>query len=248
MAEVNILDTVPQRVLAIYAHPDDPYVASGGTLARWAREGADVQAVVCTNGDKGTSAVGDPSSLSDEGSRVDVGALGPKRVKEALRAGEVLGIGEQHFLGFSDGELDEATLRAEIVVWVRRVMPDVVVSHDPTAVFFGRDYFNHRDHRVVGWAALDAVSPAAALPLYFPKAGSPWQVRTVYLSGTMEPDAWVDISTTLAAKVEALSCHASQFQDAGEWFRSAVHERAEEAGRQAGLVAAESFRTLRLIA
>ena len=47
-----------------------------------------------------------------------------------------------------------------------------VLGPDPTAVFFGEDYFNHRDHRTVGFALLDALSPAAALPHYFPEAGA----------------------------------------------------------------------------
>ena len=40
MAE--LVDDVPARALAIYAHPDDPEVSCGGTLARWARAEAAV--------------------------------------------------------------------------------------------------------------------------------------------------------------------------------------------------------------
>ena len=28
-----LLDEVPARILAIYAHPDDPFISCGGTLA-----------------------------------------------------------------------------------------------------------------------------------------------------------------------------------------------------------------------
>ena len=38
-------------------------------------------------------------------------------------------------------------LRLELVRCVRSVRPDVVCCPDPTAVFFGDGYFNHRDHR-----------------------------------------------------------------------------------------------------
>ena len=44
MAET--FDVVPERVLAVYAHPDDPEVSCGGALARWAAAGAEVHVVV----------------------------------------------------------------------------------------------------------------------------------------------------------------------------------------------------------
>ncbi|HVM01281.1 MAG TPA: PIG-L family deacetylase, partial [Acidimicrobiales bacterium] len=45
----------PSSALAVYAHPDDPEVSCGGTLARWAAAGAEVHVVVCAAGDKGSS-------------------------------------------------------------------------------------------------------------------------------------------------------------------------------------------------
>ena len=105
-------------------------------------------------------------------------------------------------------------------------------------------YFNHHDHREVGWATLDAVAPAASNPHYFPNAGPVHRVSSVYLSATLEPDAWVDIGETIDAKVDALACHKTQLDEAGEWFRGFVRERAEEAGRMAGVTYAEGFRRL----
>ena len=55
--------SAPRRALAVYAHPDDPEVSAGGTLARWAAEGAEVWVLVTTRGDKGTS---DPTVDPDE--------------------------------------------------------------------------------------------------------------------------------------------------------------------------------------
>ena len=48
------MDDIPEVALAVYAHPDDADVACGGTLARWAKAGASVHLVVCTDGGKGT--------------------------------------------------------------------------------------------------------------------------------------------------------------------------------------------------
>jgi LmbE family N-acetylglucosaminyl deacetylase len=124
----------------------------------------------------------------------------------------------------------------------------VVLCPDPTAVFFGDRYYNHRDHRVTGWATLDAIAPAAGNPKYFAhqlaEGLAVHEVQSVYLSGTLEPNCWVDISDTLERKIDALFCHASQLTDTGEWFRQFLRDRAEEAGREAGVAYAEGFRRL----
>jgi LmbE family N-acetylglucosaminyl deacetylase len=230
------MEETPARALAIYAHPDDPDVGCGGTLAAWSAAGCEVHVLLCTDGDKG----------STDGS-VEPKELAARRAVEASEAGALLGLAGQEWLHYPDGELhDDPGFRQSLVSVIRRLRPDVVLCPDPTAVFFGQDYFNHRDHRVTGWAVLDAVAPAAALPLYFPDAGLAHQVSTVLLSGTLEPDVWVDISGTVEAKVRAVSCHRSQFPEGAEWATSAVHGAAGDAGQSAGVAYAEGFRRLRL--
>lgn len=234
MAE--LVDGAPASALAVYAHPDDPEVSCGGTLARWAAAGADVHVVVCAAGDKGAS---DPA--------VDPAELARRRAAEVAEATKALGLLGHRLLGLPDGEVDNTLeLRRTLVAVIRELKPAVVVCPDPTAVFFGQHYFNHRDHREVGWATLDAVSPAAANPHYFPDAGPAHQVGAVYLSGTLDPDVVVDITHTIDAKAEALLHHESQLGEAGEWMRHVVRQRAEEAGRAAGVAFGEGFRRLRL--
>lgn len=231
-----VLGDVPGRVLAIYAHPDDADVSCGGTLARWAEQGADVHLVVCAAGDKGTT---------DE--RADPDALVARRADETTAAAAVLGIVAWHCLGHRDGELEDGpVLRRELVRWVRELRPDTVLCPDPTALLFGDHYVNHRDHRVVGAVTLDAVAPAAARPLYFPDAGPPHQVERLLLSGTLEPTVWVDVTGTIDAKVAAIACHRTQLVGEGNWAAAAVRVRAEEDGRRAGVACAEGFRLVRL--
>jgi LmbE family N-acetylglucosaminyl deacetylase len=233
-------DAPPASALAVYAHPDDPEISAGGTLARWAEAGAQVWVLITTRGDKGTP---DPDA--------DLEALARLRIEETAKASAQLGFADHFHLDYRDGELpDDLDLRAAIVRRVRELRPEVVLCPDPTAVFFGDAYFNHRDHRVTGWATLDAVAPAAGNPHYFRDQideGLPvHQVRAVYLSGTLEPNCWVDISDVLERKIDALFCHASQLTETGEWFREFLRDRAEEAGRAAGVRYAEGFRRLTL--
>ncbi|HEY7137195.1 MAG TPA: PIG-L deacetylase family protein [Acidimicrobiia bacterium] len=228
----------PDRVLAVYAHPDDPEISAGGTLARWAAAGSEVSVLITTRGDKGSQ---DPG--------VDRDALTRLRISETEAASKVLGLAGHYHLDHGDGELvDDQSFRGEIVRHVRRLRPDAVLCPDPTAVFFGDGYYNHRDHRVTGWATLDAVAPAAGNPHYFPEhlgdGLTVHNVRRVYLSGTLEPNCWIDIGDALEAKIDALFCHASQLEETGEWFRQFLRERAEEGGRAAGVRYAEGFRKL----
>jgi len=228
----------PGSVLAIYAHPDDAEISAGGTLARWAREGAEVRLLVCTRGDKGSQ---DPQADPD--------ALTAVRREETQRSADLLGFAAVEHLDHPDGELvNDTGLRSQLVAAVRRHRPDAVVCPDPTAVFFGDRYYNHRDHRELGFAVLDAVSPAAGNPHYFrDQLGDGLEVHRVgdvYLSGTLEPNCWVDVSATIEAKIDALFAHASQLEATGEWFRQFLRDRAEDAGRQAGVPSAEAFRRL----
>ena len=232
----------PASALAVYAHPDDGEISAGGTLARWARAGAQVWVLITTRGDKGTT---DPDA--------DLDALVRQRLDETAAAAERLGFaGHLHF-DYPDGELPgDRELSERITRSVRELRPEVVLCPDPTAVFLGDSYVNHRDHRLTGWAVLDAVSTAASNPHYFPEhladGLAVHQVGAVYLSGTLEPNCWVDISETIEAKIDALFLHRSQLTEtggeAGEWFRTFLRAGAEDAGRAAGLAYAEAFRRI----
>ncbi len=226
--------TVPERALAVFAHPDDPEVACGGTLARWASLGTQVHLVIANRGDKGSF---DPST--------DPGALAARRAEEVARAAAVLGLVGVEHLGYPDGEIDDdASLRARLIEILRRVRPDGLIAPDPTAVFFGDSYVNHRDHRELGWAVLDSLVPAAS-PLYVPEAGPAHQVGLVLLAGTLEANAWVDVDAVLAQKVAAVACHESRLGGDPTLVAELIEQRAAEEGRRAGVPHAEAFRCLR---
>jgi LmbE family N-acetylglucosaminyl deacetylase len=162
-------------------------------------------------------------------------------------AAAVIGLAGVELFGIDDGESEnDVALRARLVGLVRRLRPQVVVCPDPTALYFGDGWVNHRDHRVCGIAVLDAVAPAAASPHYFPGEGRAHQVERVYLSGTLEPDTAVEISDVLDVKARALACHRTQLGSVGELVDELVVQRAKEAGNLLGVPHAETFRVLRL--
>jgi LmbE family N-acetylglucosaminyl deacetylase len=230
--KAELLSIVPNPVLAVYAHPDDADVACGGTLKKWIDEGSDVHVVICTKGEKGTK---DPDA--------DIKEVAAKRRSEVEEAAAILGFSALHFLNIDDGEIvNDETLRADIVEIVRSVKPEVVLAPDPTAVFFSDHYFNHRDHREIGWAVLDAVYPACGLPKYYPDRGKAHVVSAVMLSGTLAPDVFVDITGTVEKKVTAVLSHKSQISGDEESVRDAIEHMAKDAGGKCGKAFAEGFR------
>jgi LmbE family N-acetylglucosaminyl deacetylase len=239
MAEPASPPTGP--ILAVFGHPDDAEISSGGTLARWAGEGRAVHLLVLTNGDRGSE---DPG--------LDRAELAVTRRAETEAAAKVMGLAGCRVLDVHDGELENTPeVRAEIVRTIREVKPAIVVSCDPTAWFFGNRYFNHSDHRIAGAATLDAVFPGAGNPhFYSEQLGdglSPWKVGEVWLGWTNEPNHHQDVTGFLEVKLTALAEHRSQVEgDMLGFFREWLPAEAEENGKKIGVQHAEAFRVLNL--
>lgn len=231
--------TTPERVLAVGAHPDDIEFGCGGTLARWAAEGAHVTMAIMTDGSKGTWDPGrDPSEL--------VAA----RAAEQERAAETLGAAAVVMLGHTDGELAYSSqLRRQMCRLIRTHRPNLLVTHDPW-----KPYELHPDHRVTGRAVLDGLVSARD-PLFEIDMGlDHHRPDDVLLWRPFEPDHWEDVASTWAVKVEALLCHVSQGEttmagaDQGgsrrEVFELQLRERAQRQGAPAGIELAEAFKRI----
>jgi LmbE family N-acetylglucosaminyl deacetylase len=177
-------------------------------------------------------------------------AMVRERRREQEQAAEVIGFRDVNFLGFPDGELEEGPdLRGALVEVIRRVRPDVALFMDPMTVIYRNSYVNHRDHRALGMAMLDAMYPQASNAFYFPgqiEAGlSPHKVPEFLLAQSDQPNYWVDVSDTLDIRFDALRCHASQIRlwpENGEAVIREQHELASVRGVEHGVRYVEEFR------
>ena len=203
--------------LVIGAHPDDPEFGIAGTVAAWTAKGKKVVYAICTNGNKGSD---DPGITPQK--------LASIRKREESAAARVLGVEEVVFLGHNDQELeDTADFRKELVKIIRTYRPWLVAAPDPY-----RRYIWHRDHRIAGQVALDAVFPYARDRMAYPdliKAGyQPHKVWEMLFWGADDPNYFVDITRTYAVKLKALRCHKSQVGQFGkgleDWLRD-MHKR-----------------------
>ena len=234
-----------RSVLVVVAHPDDAEFMAAGTIGKWAREGKEINYVLCTAGDKGSS----DRSMSPS-------KLAEIRRREQREACDRLGVKELVFLNYEDGVLQNTlALRRDIVREIRRFKPDVVVCQDPTMRWSGQ-YINHPDHRAAGDAALDSVYPSARDALVFPEllceGFEPHKVKEVYLGGSNAGDVYLDIEESIHLKVAALKAHVSQVGDGprpdrpGWDLETVIRERAAQVGEPQGLKFAESYKYIRL--
>lgn len=223
------------RVLAVGAHPDDVEFYAGATLAGLAREGADVQIVICTDGSRGGGGGAE---------------LAAQRRSEAERAAAALGCARPRFLGYADGELvNDDALRRDLVREIRAVRPELLLAHDPTTLWISSGALarlGHSDHRAAGEAVLDALYPRSLLGSFYPELAAqglaPWIARELWLFDTTAPDHFREVGALREVKREALFCHASQNPTG---LASDADLQAEALQEHAGF-AAEGFRRLRL--
>lgn len=224
----------PKIVLGIAAHPDDLDVGAGGTLAKFAADGAAVHYLILTDGGKGS----DDLSMTTE-------QLVATRHNEQQAALKIIGGKSITFLDYADGELEiTMQLKKDIVKAIRDIKPDVVITMDPTVIYSAdRSIINHPDHRAAGQATLDAVFPLARDRLTFPElleqGYEPHKTPTVLLVNFNERNFAVDITDTFDAKVAALKAHVSQFGnlDNATWF----HDMSKTQSEGTGFELAETF-------
>lgn len=227
------------RLLFVHAHPDDETLTTGGTIARYAAQGADVRVVTCTLGEEGEVIGERYAQLAVD----HADQLGGYRIAELTRALAALDAGEPHFLGgpghwrdsgmagtpprrhrrFADAELaDAAGVLAAVIDDFR---PHVVVTYDPDGGYGHPDHI--QTHRVTT-AAVDTATWRT--PRLF------WTVTatSAMASGLRDmgevPAEWtrigidevpfgypddridvvIDVRDSVDAKVAALRAHATQ--------------------------------------
>lgn len=238
----NKQEYIPKSAMSIHAHPDDQEFSIGGTLAKWAKAGCEITSVTITSGDSGSN-----DATKDGKYKPDLAKV---REAEQQAANDTLGVKHTIFLRYPDGELQPTlALRKELTKLIRQYKPEVVLTGNPEAWFYGNEYVNHPDHRAAAQAAIEAVFPSAGTRLIFTdllEAGyEPHNVKKLYVHGTDKPDTWVDITETINIKVEALKKHASQISvdEVEKWMKDWAKEEAKDKEFEYG----ESYRVMVLV-
>jgi len=247
MSEKLDLQPIPEmvdgmKILVIVAHHDDIEFGIGGSVPKWTKAGADVTYVIITDGGAGSNEVG-----------VIRADLVARRKEEQIKAGEAVGVTDIRFLGYKDGELEPTIdLRRDLTRIIREVQPYRVVCQDPQTVLYSDSYINHPDHRAAGTAALYATFPSSeSRPIFaelLDEGFEPHKVSELYLTLTLKPTHFEDITEHIEDKIASLRAHVSQLGEGDDFenrARNFITKRNAETGERVGVGYAELFRVMK---
>lgn len=175
------------KVMAIAPHPDDEIFGCGGALHFFAKNAANVQVKIVTDG----------AGYAQEDERVAIFAI---RRKESIEALNTLSEGiEAEFWGLQDRSLTQCSdLVMRIAAAIEEYEPDLILAPSPWEI--------HPDHIACSKAVWSAVLSAKSrskqsIDLMFYEIGSP--LRANFL---------LDITPAWNVKLSAMHCFASQME------------------------------------
>lgn len=224
-----------KEVLVVAAHPDDELLGVGGTVRRFADEGKVVRALILAEG---------ITSRTDKRLETNVDALEALK-SDARKAASIIGYKSIEFSGLPDNRMDGMELLDVIKIvsgYIDKYQPDTIFTHHHGDL--------NIDHRITNEAVLTACRPVDDNPVkqiyaFETPSSTEWNYN---YENTFCPNVYVDVSSTLETKIEAMRCYRSESE-------SYPHPRSSEAlravalyrGSNCGYNMAEAFVLLRQI-
>jgi len=225
------------KYLIIAAHPDDEVLGCGGSMAKWTKEGHEVNVLILAEGATSRDKQRDRESRTEELSLL---------AQSAKRATDILGVESVELLDYPDNRMDSIDLLdvvKEVEKIIEKLQPEVVVTHHASDL--------NIDHQIIHQAVITACRPLPRqsvkriLSFEVPSA-TEWQSTDA--GRPFVPNWFEDIADTLNLKVKALEAYKSEMR---VWPHArsikAVEHLARWRGASVGVEAAEAFMLVREI-
>lgn len=222
-------------VLVVAAHPDDEVLGCGGTIARHAQAGDQVQVLIVAEGATSRLHQRDRSYAREQLSALS---------RAAQSASTILGVTGVELLDYPDNRLDSLD-RLDLI----KCIEVRIERHQPSVVYVHHAGDLNVDHRRLHEAVITACRPTPGqsvqrLLSFEVASSSEWQAPGS--APVFQPTWFVDISLQWPLKRDALAAYASEMRP---WPHARSLEGLEYLARlrgaQVGVEAAEAFCLLR---
>jgi N-acetylglucosamine malate deacetylase 1 len=216
-------------ILVIAAHPDDEILGCGATMAKHVQAGDTVHVVIMATGVTSRPAAGiNPSEAITQ------------LHANAKQANQRLGVTSTTILPLPDNQMDTVSRLS-----ITQQVENLIQQHQPETVYTHWSSDVNVDHRRVHEAVITACRPQPGHPvraILFFEVPSSTEWQTPAVGHAFQPNWFVDVSNTLALKLDALTCYASEMR---QWPHArsyqAVEHLARWRGATVGCQAAEAF-------
>ena len=189
-----------QKVLAIFAHPDDEAFGPGGTIALWTAQSIEVHLLCATKGEAGTP---DEDQVTAQ-----------TRSQELIDSAQILGIKTVEFLDLIDGEIGNKQM-----VKLEKIISNKITELQPNILltFHLNGVSGHLDHIAVASAVTKSFqNTQIAEKLYYyaetKETSDQMDDYFVYFPEGIDPseaDEAIDITSVYDTRIKAMHCHQS---------------------------------------
>jgi LmbE family N-acetylglucosaminyl deacetylase len=218
-----------KSILVVAAHPDDEALGCGGTIAKFATQGHEVQVAFLADG----------AGAREAGLRPSREVLDHRR-EAARRACAILGACPPLFFDFPDNQMDTVPL-----LYIVQAVESLVATHSPSMVITHHAGDVNIDHQRTHQSVITACRPQPGYPvqtLLFFETPSSTEWLPASSGIPFVPNWFVDITATLDRKRSALHAYEDEMRP---WPHprslAAVEHLARWRGATVGLEAAEAF-------
>lgn len=176
-----------KRPLVISPHPDDLEGFTGGLVYSLR---APVISVIMSGGDKGR--------WQEEFEKMSPAQFMEVRLDESAEAAQILGVERILWMGYTDHGVNfsEASVQRMLNIF-NYLQPDMVASFEFRKTL---SYYPHHDHIHTAHIVREALRRYAQTA----------QAPDYYLTSTIGPNSFLDVSNIRRIKLEALACHTTQ--------------------------------------
>lgn len=228
-----------KKMLVVSAHAADYVWRSGGTIAKYIEEGADVTVIVLSFGVRGES-----NGLWKKGGHT-YDSIKEIRKEETRKAAKALGVEESKFecwdyMDYNIPMTEE--LEDRLIKKIREVKPDIILTHDKTDIL-------NPDHNKVNnlvWRCSVLSNSDGVITEGLPTTKQMkiygFEPHQTELSKYV-PTHFIDITNTYEKKIEAMNCFQGQ-KHLIEYYTQRAFMRGNHARRISGITDyayAESF-------
>lgn len=180
---------MPEKILIICAHNDDPLFGLGGTIAKYLKECKQVKTIIFSYGEGSHPWLKKKESITI-------------RVKECQKADKILGNNKSIYLGIKEFNFEKEVKKKKI----DEKLQEIIKKYNPSKIFTHGNDDPHPDHRAVYKIVLNIVDK-----MHYNKDVYTFDVwNPIRIRKRTEPKLVIDTSKTFKLKIKALKCHKSQ--------------------------------------